>query len=714
MPIINIKNEVLIRTYIVLLMIVAAAVSIYVRAVHVVVVEGSKWRARADSSYVFNMPIEPIRGNIMTEDGSLLATSLPFFEVRWDTKAAAVTDDIFVSNLDSLSICLSKYVNPAYTSGQFKNYLIACRQKKERYLLIKKDATIEELERIKKFPIFRNGRYKGGFVVIQHSNRNHPFGMMARRTLGYLREGALPVGLEASFNDVLGGEQGEEKMFRVGNNVFMPLTDLTQVEPKNGDDIVTTLDLNLMDVTQEALVRSLEFHDADHGSAVVMDIKTGGIKAISNLGKTTEGWTENFNYAVGTATEPGSTFKLASMMALLEDEYVHLEDTIDLNFGKTKYYNEELIDSEKHGIRKTTIKHAFEMSSNVGISKLVQKYYGDNNNAAKFVAHLRDFNLDKPTGVDLSGEAKPYIKTAYDKKDGWSGTTLPWMAIGYESLITPLQMLSFYAAVANDGEMMKPYFVTEVQRYGQTIKYIKPQVTNRRIASKRTLAMARQLLEGVITNGTGMNLRTDRFSFAGKTGTAQNNYNKLETENGTKQGYQASFVGYFPADNPKYACIVTISNPKQNGFYGAAVAGPVFREIADKAFTNKADLHASINKKQKPSLLTAQMPAFDAGDAKDFYYLLDYLDIKHFNKKKTGKSNWTVLQAKNDSLNVVDRMVSETLLPNVTGMRLRDALFLLENRGVKVEANGVGVVRRQSVAPGTKLAKGMYVALALE
>ncbi len=713
MAIINIKNEVLIRTYVVLLMIIIAAVTIYVRAVHVVVVEGSKWRARADSSYVFNMPIEPIRGNIMASDGSLLATSLPFFEVRWDTNAKAVTNDIFDSNIDSLSICLSKYINPAFTSSQFKNYLIACRAKKERFLLIKKDATLDELERIKRFPIFRNGRYKGGFVVIQHSNRNHPFGMMARRTLGYLREGALPVGLEASFNEVLGGEQGEEKMFRVGNNMYMPLTDLTQVEPKNGDDIVTTLDLNLMDITQEALVRSLEFHDADHGSVVVMDIKTGAIKAISNLGKSEEGWSENFNYAVGTATEPGSTFKLASMMALLEDDYIHLEDTIDLNLGKTKYYNEELLDSEKHGIRKTSIKHAFEMSSNVGISKLVQKYYGDNNNAAKFVAHLRDFNLDKPTGVDLSGEAKPYIKAAYDKKDGWSGTTLPWMSIGYESLITPLQMLSFYAAVANDGEMMKPYFVTEVQRYGQTVRLIRPQVINRRIASKRTLAMARQLLEGVVENGTARELRTDKYSFAGKTGTAQNNYSKLSAE-GNIQGYQASFVGYFPADNPKYACMVTISNPKQNGFYGASVAGPVFREIADKAFISKSELHGPVNMKQKPKLTTAQMPTFDAGDAKAFYYLLDYLDIKHFNKKKVKSSSWTVIQAKNDSLNVLDRLISETLVPNVTGMRLRDALYLLENKGIKVEANGIGVIRRQSIAPGTKLTKGMYISLALE
>jgi cell division protein FtsI (penicillin-binding protein 3) len=381
--------------------------------------------------------------------------------------------------------------------------------------------------------------------------------------------------------------------------------------------------------------------------------------------------------------------------------------------GKTKYYNDELIDSEKHGIRKTSIKHAFEMSSNVGISKLVQKYYGDNNNAAKFVSHLRDFNLDKPTGIDLSGEAKPYIKAAYDKKDGWSGTTLPWMSIGYESLITPLQMLSFYAAVANDGEMMKPYLVTEVQRYGQTIRVIRPQVVNRRIASKRTLAMARQLLEGVVENGTARDLRTDKYTFAGKTGTAQNNYSKLSTE-GNIQGYQASFVGYFPADNPKYACIVTISNPKQNGFYGATVAGPVFREIADKAFISKTDLHGPVNMKQKPKLKTAQMPTFDAGDSKAFYYLLDYLDIKHFNKKKLKASGWTVIQAKNDSLNVLDRMISETLVPNVTGMRLRDALYLLENRGIKVEANGLGVVRRQSIAPGTKLSKGMYIALALE
>ena len=710
----NIKNEVLIRVYIIMLMVVAVAVAIYVRAVHVVVYEGEKWRARADSSYVFNMPIEPIRGNIMSTDGSLLATSLPYFEVRWDTNAKAITNDVFNQNVDSLALCMSRYVNPSFTKEQFKNYLVYCRNtKKERYLLIKKDANIDELDRMKHFPIFRNGRYKGGFVVIQHSNRSHPYGMMARRTLGYLREGALPVGLEASFNDVLGGEQGEEKMFKVSNNMYMPLTDLTQVEPKNGDDILTTLDVNLMDITQEALLRSLDYHAADHGCAIVMDIKTGGIKAISNLGRTEEGWTENYNYAVGSATEPGSTFKLASMMAMLEDGYIHLEDTIDLNLGKTKYYNDELVDSEKHGIRKTTVKHAFEMSSNVGISKLVQKYYGDNNNAAKFVSHLRDFNLDKPTGIDLSGEARPYIKTAYDKKDSWSGTTLPWMSIGYECMITPIQMLTFYAAVANDGAMMRPYLVTEVQRYGETIRYIKPEVISRRIASKRTLAMARQLLEGVIENGTGKDLQTDRYRFAGKTGTAQNNYHKFKTDE-TPTGYQASFAGYFPAENPVYACIVVVSDPKQNGYYGASVAGTVFREIADKAFTSKSELHNPINLQHKKPLLTAQMPSFDAGDAKDFYYLLDYLNINKYNKKVGLKSDWTVLQAKNDSLNILDRMISETLVPNVTGMRLKDALYLLENKGLKVEANGVGIIRRQSIPPGTKLTRGMYIALNLE
>jgi cell division protein FtsI (penicillin-binding protein 3) len=368
-----------------------------------------------------------------------------------------------------------------------------------------------------------------------------------------------------------------------------------------------------------------------------------------------------------------------------------------------------LEDSEKHGLKVTTVKHAFEMSSNVGVSRLIQRYYGENKKGAKFVQHLKDFNLDKMSGVDVQGETEPFIKEAYDAKYDWSGTTLPWMSIGYETALTPLQMLTFYNAVANDGEMMKPYLLSEIQRFGESIKTFKPTIVKRRIASKNTIAKAKEILEGVILNGTGKDLRTTKYNFAGKTGTAQVNYSKLREQD--EKGYQASFAGYFPAERPIYSCIVVVYNPKQYGFYGAGVAGTVFREIADKAFTTKTELHQVLNRREKLAMKAQMLPQADAGTREDLDYLLDYLHFRYYTQ---SKKDYVSLKLGGDSLKIVDRNLPENVVPNVIGMRLKDALYLLENRGLKVGVNGYGVVKRQSVPPGARAVQGTYVALGLE
>ncbi len=702
-----IKNEVLIRVYIVMLVLVALAVTIFSKALFISTTEGKKWRNMGDSLYVRYMPIEPVRGNIFANDGSLLATSLPYYEIRFDPNANNITEQVFNNNVDSLGLCIS-YINNIYTAGGWRDYLRVSRAKGERYVLIKERATIEEYDRIKRFPLFRLGKYKGGLIAVQKNNREHPFGSLALRTIGYVKDD-LKIGLEGFYDNVVGGSQGKELMHRVGRDIWLPLNNLTEVQPKNGDDLVTTIDINLQDITQEALLRSLDYHNADAGCAIVMDVKTGAIRAMSNMGRTQEGWGEIYNYAVGRKSEPGSTFKLASMMALLEDEFVNLEDTIDVNYGKTRFYERELEDSEKHGLKMTTVKHAFEMSSNVGVSRLIQRYYGENKRGAKFIAHLKDFNLDKMSGIDISGETEPFIKEAYDAKYDWSGTTLPWMSIGYETALTPLQVLTFYNAVANDGEMMKPYLLSEIQRFGETIETFKPTIVKRRIASKKTIAKVKEMLEGVILNGTGKDLRTSKYNFAGKTGTAQVNYSKLREED--EKGYQASFAGYFPAENPTYSCIVVVYNPKQYGFYGAGVAGTVFREIADKAFTAKTELHQVINRREKPVMKAEMMPQADAGTREDLDYLLDYLNFRYYT---LSKKDYVSLKLGGDSLKIVDRNLPENVVPNVIGMRLKDALYLLENRGLKVGVNGYGVVKRQTVAPGSRAVKGTYIALGLE
>lgn len=702
-----IKNEVLIRVYIVTLVLVALAVTIYSKALFIVTKEGAMWRAKGDSLYVRYMPIEPLRGNIFAADGSLLATSLPYYEIRFDPNASNITDPIFNANVDSLGLYISK-INNIYTAGGWRDYLKIARAKGERYVLIKERATIEEYDKIKTFPLFRLGKYKGGLITLQKNSREHPFGSLGLRTIGYVKDD-LKIGLEGYYDNIVGGSQGKELMHRVGRDIWLPLNDLTEVQPRNGDDLVTTIDVNLQDIAQEALLRSLDYHNADAGCAIVMDVKTGAIRAMSNMGRTQDGWGEIYNYAVGRRSEPGSTFKLASMLALIEDEYVNLEDTVDVNYGKTRFYERELEDSEKHGLKMTTVKHAFEISSNVGISRLVQRYYGENKKAAKFVKHLKEFGLDKVTDIDISGEAEPFIKEAYDSKYDWSGTTLPWMSIGYETALTPLQMLMLYNAVANDGEMMKPYLLSEIQRFGETIETFKPTVVKRRIASKKTIAKVKELLEGVVLNGTMKDYKTSKYNYAGKTGTAQVNYSKLRTEE--EKGYQASFAGYFPAENPVYSCIVVVYNPKQYGYYGASVAGSVFREIADKAFTAKTELHQVINRREKPFMKAEMLPQGDAGVGEDIKELLSDLNFRYY---KQSKKDYVALKLSGDSLKIVDRNLPENVVPNVVGMRLKDALYLLENRGLKVGVNGYGVVKRQSVAPGTRAVRGAYVAISLE
>ncbi len=709
----NIKNEVLIRIYIVLALICIVAVIIFGKAIQISVVDGEKWRARGDSLYVKYLPVNAERGNILSEDGSLLATSLPFFEIRMDLKSTAMSDEVFQQNLDSLAVCLATHVFTDFTVGGMRGYLEEKRKKGERYLLIKKNVSYTELERISKFPLFRLGRYKGGFIVKRQSKRERPFRMLARRTIGYVREGAKPVGLEGYFDQILGGTAGKQLMQRVSHNTWIPINDLTEIEPENGNDIVSTIDVNLQDITHEALLRGLNYHQADHGTAILMEVKTGAIRAISNIGKVKNGWSELYNYAIGSATEPGSTFKLAAMMALLEDGYIKLSDSINLEQGRADFFEEVMLDASYHRLDSTTVKRAFEISSNVGIAKLVQKHYGRNNphgeknNGSRFIQRLKDMNLHIPLGIEIEGEASPYIKDAYSEKDGWSGTTLPWMSIGYELTITPLQLLNFYNSVANNGVMMKPYLIDQIQNFGEVKEVFKPTIIKRKIASKNTIAQAQELLAAVVSDGTARSLKSSKYNFSGKTGTAQINYRKFKPKANIR--YQASFAGYFPSENPMYSCIVVITDPKQNGIYGSEVALPVFREIADRCFATKIQLHEAINLTPKPKLTNNKLPVGTVGKVEDLAQVMDQIDLTYY---PFTKKEWGVLNARSDSLRIQSRTLSKNVVPNVNGMGLRDALFVLENRGLSVSINGYGKVVRQSIKPGTTI-KGQTIKITL-
>ena len=692
----DIKNEILWRIYTVMFILIAVAMVIFGKAVYIQTIQGEKYLSLADSLYIDYRPVVADRGNILAEDGSLLATSLPYFNIYMDPLAQGLSEKIFNNNIDSLAKSLATLKGAKYTYGGYKNLIETARKQKNRYLSIARNMTFQQVQEMEKFPIFDRGANGGGFIKKRSSKRQRPFRMLAHRTIGYVRDNAKPVGLEGAFDDVLRGDHGFQFMQRIPpGDVWIPLSDVSKIDPKDGHDIVTTIDVNIQDVAGNALLRALQKHDANHGCAVVMEVKTGAIRAIANIGKTKDGkYWENYNYAVGESTEPGSTFKLAAMMALLEDGYVTLQDTISLESGRTMFYEEEMEDASFHNLDSATVRTAFEISSNVGIAKMVHEHYNLPKRGKQFIERLQQLHLDQKTGIEIEGEGSPYIKEAYS--ESWSGTTLPWMSTGYEIQMTPLQVLTFYNAVANNGIMMRPYLVSKLQDYGKTYEEFTPIVIDKKIASYETIKQVQSLLKGVVKRGTAKSIAPPNYTIAGKTGTAQINYRKIKPQG--KKKYQASFVGYFPADNPEYTCIVVINDPKQGGFYGSEVAAPVFREIADKCYASKIDLHLPSNDNEKIVYAHRTLPDFNIGYKEDFKSVLPFFEMEQ--NDLTSNAAWLVVQADTTKLTLQPRKSFERgIVPNVIGMKLRDAIYQLEKVGLKVKVSGVGTVSNQSIPP---------------
>lgn len=686
------KDEIIIRTYVIFLLFVLSGFLILGRVVQIGVLEGDNWRSRGDSLYLRHQPIEPERGNILSSDGRMLVTSLPLFEVRMDL--LSIPKDKFVKNIDSLALCLSRYVNPALSERAFRDLMWRERQAGNRYLLIKDEVSYTQMERIKTFPLFRMGGNKGGLIVIKKSRRERPFRMLASRTLGSVREGAKPVGLEGYYDAVLGGEKGSRLVQKVSKDIWVPVDDISDYEPKRGQDIITHIDIDVQDIAEQALYKSIAHHQALGGTAVVMEVKTGAIKAMANLVRFGDDIGEYFNYAVGSATEPGSTFKLASMMALVEDGYISLDDRIDINKGEIQLCGKKIKDSEKHNVVNPTLKQVFAMSSNVGMALIAKKYY--DKNAKKFIKRLEQFGLNERSGIDLEGEPKPYIKQAYNLEQNWSCTSIPWMAHGYELTVTPLQLLTFYNAVANKGRMMKPQLVHQIVEYSEPIKTFKPEVVNDQICSQSTLKVALELLKSTSdSGGTATALRNKLYKVAGKTGTAVTNYFKGDISEGKK--YQASFAGFFPADEPVYSCIVVIYEPAVNGFYGSSAALPVFKEIADYCIDSKFILPSELAE-NKNDIQPSQIRA--GGYSTDLRTLLHFAGVRFDNN---CINEWAVIKPNESRLELTGFNEKSDLMPDVRGMGLRDALFLLENKGLRVRLQGHGRVRHQSIAPGTKI-----------
>ncbi len=694
------RDEIIWRSGVMYIAIIIIAMGILARIFIIQFMEGDKW-AEMGEEYVYKTDVVPAnRGDILSDDGRLLASSIPYYSVYFDTRSTGMDQQTWTQGLDGLCDGLSKIIG-LKSADAWKRDLTNARRNGERYYLIKRRVSHNTLKELKQLPIFENGRYKGGFIAETENMRKLPHMRLASRTIGYLTKGATGnvVGLEGAYDAELTGVSGSVLKQRLTGGAWMPVNNKNSLEPRDGNDILTTINIDLQDVAETALEKQIVKQNAHHGVVVLMEAKTGDIKAMVNLELGEDGnYYELYNYAVGESTEPGSTFKLASFIAALEDGVINLDDTIDTGAGQVRYYDKTIRDTRREGYGKLSVKEIFEKSSNVGTAKIIYENY--KGRPGDYVDRLYRMGLNEKLGIDIKGEGTPLIRYPGDKY--WSGISLPMMSHGYEVQMTPLQLLTFYNAVANSGRMMKPRIVREIQYHGETIKKINPEVLNPAICSHSTIEKARILLEGVVENGTAKNLDNDTYRIAGKTGTAQIANDKYGYKHGGNISYQASFVGYFPADNPVYSCIVVVNAPSNSVYYGNLVAGPVFKEIADKVYATRF-----FDTPQEPD---HSLPKVKKGYADDTEYLLADLGVMH---KYGGKEKWIESFSDEDTLRLKKLELIENLVPNVIGMGLKDALFLLENSGLKVTVQGRGRVVSQSLRPGVRIVRGSNINIEL-
>ena len=645
------------RIYLVAFGIFLMAMAVVFKLSRIQWVEGEHYRKLAAEQTVKDFVIPANKGNIYSSDGSLLATSIPNYTIRFDAVAPKQEDfDKNVKGLaDSLSVMLGK------PSSYYHSELRKAHANKNRYYLLAKGLSYTEYMRLKTFPLFNLGTYKGGMITEQKTVREHPIGKIAERTIGYERvkpNGELDgKGIEWSFRKYLNGKDGKVSKQKIAKGQWKPIRDVNEVDPQDGYDVISTIDVYIQDIAHHALLKQLELYEADHGCVVVMETQTGHVKAISNLGRANDGsYYETVNYAVAESHEPGSTFKLVDLIALLDDNKVDTSQVYDSRGGEITYYGRKVRDSHKGGYGKISLARGFEVSSNTVLVQAVYENY--KNNPKEFVDRIDRMGLNEPLGLPFQGEGKPFIPQPGEK--GWSGLALPWMAYGYGVSVTPLQTLALYNAIANNGEMVKPIFVSEIKEWNKTIKKYNKQVIIPKICSQETVKKVKAVLENVVKKGTGSKLYSQDFSMAGKTGTAQVNYSRGKDE----MYYASSFVGFFPSDKPKYSCIVVVHKPNtaKNNYYGADVAGPVFKRIAQKIFTDAPSTN----------------------------------EIKNLNKKINKQE--VAYSVYNDKINS-----EKKVLPNLKGMAGMDAIALLENLKIKVKIIGTGKVKKQSIQPGEAL-----------
>ncbi len=705
------RKEFSMRAWLVFGLFVALGFSIFGRILWIQSAEHEQWKEVGERFESSVRDINPSRGQIYAINGNVLATSVPVFEVRWDSKSEAINWDTFDAELDSLSQGLSQILGDR-SPREYREVLRNGRNLGRRNTLIARRASYIQQKRLAQLPFIRRGRFKSGFTFARTEQRRKPFGDLASRTIGIDRN-ENRVGLEASWNTELSGSVGKQIQRRVAGGEWMPVSDDFIVEPQAGLDVISSIDMHLQDVASNALRQQLQTHDAAWGTVILMEVETGMIRAMANLTRSTsepqEGepadYFESFNHAIGTAVEPGSTFKLASLMAAMNDGNVKPEDEIDTGNGVTYFYGKRMSDSNADeggsGILKTS--EIFEVSSNVGTALTIKNAFGENQQG--FLDALERIGVQSATGVRLVGESQPLV---YENVgDGrWSGLSLTQMSIGYEVTQTPLQTLTLYNAVANGGTSLRPQLVERLENNGQVVKTFKPEVLKQSICSSRVLEACQSMLKRVADpegNGTAQYIfAKSPYRVAGKTGTA-----RIAGPNGYDGRYRASFAGYFPAESPRYSCIVVIADTKSGVYYGSSIAGPVFRELANKVYATDPSFHTT-----SAGLLAekCKLPGSKDGAQTDLMQLYQALEMPYLG----GSSGDWVTVTTGDSVAVLSpRFIEANRVPDVRGMGLRDALYLLENAGLQVKTLGMGTVRRQSIAPGSDLTTSQAITLEL-
>lgn len=708
----EVKRDILWRVYLSFLGIVVLSLLVLGRAFYIQRVEGDHWRSMSDSLHQRFIELDAQRGTIYSEDGQMLSASIPTFDIYIDFNADGLREKKgkrFYENIDSFSMSLAAYFGDQSTA-EYKSELKAAFKKNARYYSLKKKLSFEQYKVFREFPLARLGRNKSGIIVETNSKRLPPFGLLASRTIGLSREHMASdgrvrkqnVGLERSYDSVLSGKSGQKLVRYIAGGTAIPIEG-SETDPENGKDIYTTLDVQMQDITETALLRMMQQCEGPYGTAIVMETATGKIKAMANLGRRPDGsYWEDDNYALRT-TEPGSTIKLVTLLSVLEKGSSAPDDKVEVGTaGRMQVGNKMVSDAERQPKPVLTVKECFAHSSNIGMSKLAYKAFAQK--PAELKEFIHRFHLDVRVPVDLANVPKPTM-APLDQKGSAEGNML-WMSFGYGIQVSPLHTLMLYNSIANNGRMMKPYLVNSIQNNGVLYKEFQPTVLSENICKPGVIKVARESMEMVVTEGTARRVLAGMpFPVAGKTGTAHVSDGPIKYDHGV---YQASFVGYFPADKPQYTCVVVIrTKAHAASHYGGTVAAPVFREIATKLYAMYVD-------KKDPSLFAAKRDSaayFYAGYSPDIKNVYNTLKVKYADS--TLENNWAMVYASDYQPVVKANTIRKKVMPNVRGMGLKDALYLLENMGVKVTVTGKGKIAAQSVAPGTELSKGISVVLEL-